>query len=107
MQNKNTRNNSGWFLSLPLELSTNLLMQPVTGYNLQWLPEHLTLSIIAPPTIGYRSSFSKNWFMEVSAGYIPVRAWVSNGSFILKSADKIGLFSADSFNSELKVAYTF
>ena len=105
--NKSTLNNTGWFLSLPLTLSTNLLQQPVAGYNTQWLPSHFNMNIIAPPTIGYRNSLSKNLFWELSAGYIPVRAWFYDGSFILKSADKIGQFSADSFNSELKIAYTF
>jgi len=104
--NKNTSNNSGWFLSMPLTLSTNLLRQPVGDFNTQW-SQKLIINIVAPLTIGYRNSFAKNWFMEVNAGYIPIRAWYYNGSFIMKSASKIGVFSADSFNSELKIAYTF
>jgi len=104
--NKKTRNNSGWFLSVPLTLSTNPYQQPVEGSPSQWLTEGLYINITAPLTIGYRNSFAKNWFLEVNAGYIPLRAWYYDGLFITKSARKIGAFSADSFNSELKIAYT-
>jgi hypothetical protein len=106
-ENKTTLNNSGWFLSLPLMISTNLLSQPVVGGNSGWLPNMFALSIMAPPTIGYRNSFTENWFVEVSAGYIPLRATFYNGSFVFRSAQKVGLFSVDSFHSELKIAYTF
>jgi len=104
--NKSTRNNSGWFLSLPLTISTNLLRQPVDGINTQWFPEQLSISIIAPPTIGYRNSFAENWFIEASLGYIPYWTWWQK-DFTVISAKQIGVFSADSFNSELKIAYTF
>jgi len=106
-ENKSTRNNTGWFLSLPLMFSTNLIQQPVAGSSAGWFPEKFTADIMAPPTIGYRNSFAENWFMEANVGYIPTRVWLRNGEFHMKSATKIGLFSADSFNSELKVAYTF
>lgn len=106
-ENKSTRNNTGWFLSLPLMLSTDLIQQPVAGSSAGWFPEKFTADIMAPPTIGYRNSFAENWFMEANVGYIPTRVWLRNGEFHMKSATKIGLFSADSFNSELKVAYTF
>ena len=106
-ENKSTRNNTGWFLSLPLMLSTNLIQQPVAGSPAGWFPEKFGLEIMAPPTIGYRNSFAENLFIEVSAGYIPVRSSFYNGAFYMRSAKKVGAFSADSFNSELKVAYTF
>ena len=106
-ENKSTRNNTGWFLSLPLMLSTNLIQQPVAGSPAGWFPEKFTVNIMAPPTIGYRNSFAENLFIEVSAGYIPVRSSFYNGAFYMRSAKKVGAFSADSFNSELKVAYTF
>ncbi|MEA4850921.1 MAG: hypothetical protein VB126_05635 [Paludibacter sp.] len=106
-ENKSTRNNTGWFLSLPLMLSTNLIQQPVPGSPAGWFPEKFTVNIMAPPTIGYRNSFAENLFVEVSAGYIPVRSSFYNGAFYMRSAKKVGAFSADSFNSELKVAYTF
>ena len=106
-ENKSTRNNTGWFLSLPLMLSTNLIQQPVAGSPAGWFPEKFTADIMAPPTIGYRNSFAENLFIEVSAGYIPVRSSFYNGAFYMRSAKKVGAFSADSFNSELKVAYTF
>jgi len=106
-ENKSTRNNTGWFLSLPLMLSTNLFQQPVVSNISGWFPEKFTVNIMAPPTIGYRNSFAENLFIEVSAGYIPVRSSFYNGAFYMRSAKKVGAFSADSFNSELKVAYTF
>lgn len=106
-ENKSTRNNTGWFLSLPLIFSTNLLQQPVPGSPAGWFPEKFTVNIMAPPTIGYRNSFAENLFIEVSAGYIPVRSSFYNGAFYMRSAKKVGAFSTDSFNSELKVAYTF
>ena len=106
-ENKSTRNNTGWFLSLPLMFSTNLIQQPVAGSSAGWFPEKFTADIMAPPTIGYRNSFAENLFIEVSAGYIPVRSSFYNGAFYMRSAKKVGAFSADSFNSELKVAYTF
>ena len=106
-ENKSTRNNTGWFLSLPLMFSTNLIQQPVAGSSAGWFPEKFTVNIMAPPTIGYRNSFAENLFIEVSAGYIPVRSSFYNGAFYMRSAKKVGAFSADSFNSELKVAYTF
>ena len=106
-ENKSTRNNTGWFLSLPLMLSTKLMHQPVAGSPAGWFPEKSGLEIMAPPTIGYRNSFAENLFIEVSAGYIPVRSSFYNGAFYMRSAKKVGAFSADSFNSELKVAYTF
>ena len=106
-ENKSTRNNTGWFLSLPLMFSTNLIQQPVAGSPAGWFPEKFTVNIMAPPTIGYRNSFAENLFIEVSAGYIPVRSSFYNGAFYMRSAKKVGAFSADSFNSELKVAYTF
>ena len=106
-ENKTTLNNSGWFLSLPLMISTNILSQPVEGGNAGWLPNKFALSIMAPPTIGYRKSFTENCFVEISAGYIPLRATFYNGSFTFRSANKVGLFSVDSFHSELKIAYTF
>ena len=106
-ENKSTRNNTGWFLSLPLMLSTNLIQQPVVSSISGWFPEKFTVNIMAPPTIGYRNSFAENLFIEVSAGYIPVRSSFYNGAFYMRSAKKVGAFSADSFNSELKVAYTF
>ena len=106
-ENKSTRNNTGWFLSLPLMLSTNLFQQPVVSSISGWFPEKFTVNIMAPPTIGYRNSFAENLFIEVSAGYIPVRSSFYNGAFYMRSAKKVGAFSADSFNSELKVAYTF
>jgi hypothetical protein len=106
-ENKSTRNNTGWFLSLPLMLSTDLIQQPVAGSPAGWFPEKFGLEIMAPPTIGYRNSFAENLFIEVSAGYIPVRSSFYNGAFYMRSAKKVGAFSADSFNSELKVAYTF
>lgn len=105
--NKNTRNNTGWFLSVPLTLSAKLLSQPALGYSNQWVPEKLSLDVITPLTIGYRYAFHKNFFIEADAGYVPFRVWITNGSSYLKSAGKIGLFSADSFNSELKIAYVF
>ncbi|MHB9140808.1 MAG: hypothetical protein ACYC25_02915, partial [Paludibacter sp.] len=73
--NKSTLNNSGWFLSVPLTLSTNLLNQPFGLNYPQWVPEHFIINIIAPPTIGFRNSISKKCFWEISAGYIPLRAW--------------------------------
>ena len=106
-ENKSTRNNTGWFLSLPLMFSTNLIQQPVAGSSAGWFPEKFTVNIMAHPTIGYRNSFAENLFIEVSAGYIPVRSSFYNGAFYMRSAKKVGAFSADSFNSELKVAYTF
>ena len=106
-ENKSTRNNTGWFLSLPLMFSTDLIQQPVAGSPAGWFPEKFTVNIMAPPTIGYRNSFAENLFIEVSAGYIPVRSSFYNGAFYMRSAKKVGAFSADSFNSELKVAYTF
>lgn len=106
IHNKSTRNNSGWFLSLPLTLSTDLLRQPVAVINAHWVPEQFVVSIMAPPTIGYRNSFAKNFFFEINVGYIPYRAWWQNG-LTITSAKQIGVFSADSFNSELKIAYTF
>lgn len=106
-ENKSTRNNTGWFLSLPLMLSTNLFQQPVVSSISGWFPEKFTVNIMAPPTIGYRNSFAENLFIEVSAGYIPVRSSFYNGAFYMRSAKKVGAFSADSFNSELKIAYTF
>ena len=106
-ENKSTRNNTGWFLSLPLMFSTDLIQQPVAGSPAGWFPEKFGLEIMAPPTIGYRNSFAENLFIEVSAGYIPVRSSFYNGAFYMRSAKKVGAFSADSFNSELKVAYTF
>ena len=106
-ENKSTRNNTGWFLSLPIMFSTDLIQQPVAGSPAGWFPEKFGLEIMAPPTIGYRNSFAENLFIEVSAGYIPVRSSFYNGAFYMRSAKKVGAFSADSFNSELKVAYTF
>ena len=106
-ENKSTRNNTDWFLSLPLMFSTDLIQQPVAGSPAGWFPEKFTVNIMAPPTIGYRNSFAENLFIEVSAGYIPVRSSFYNGAFYMRSAKKVGAFSADSFNSELKVAYTF
>jgi len=106
MGNMNTRNNSAWFLSLPLSISTNIMNQtPNGGY--QWITDNFNMSIISPLTIGFRNAFSKSCFIEASIGYIPLRAWFYNGNFLVKSADKIGLLSADSFNSEIKFGYTF
>lgn len=105
IHNKSIQKNTGWFLSTPIIITTDLLQQPVSGINSQWIPEYLNMNIITPPTLGYRKSIGKYCFMEISAGYIPFRAWYYNGSFTLKSANKIGAFSADSFNSELKIAY--
>jgi len=104
--NKNTRNNSGWFLSMPLTLSNTFLRQPVVGGNPKWLQKFVPF-ITVPLTIGYRNSFSKNWFMEVNAGYIPMRAWYYNGSFGMNTVSKYSIFSGDRFNSELKIAYIF
>lgn len=106
-QHKDLRNNSGWYFSLPLTCSATILHEPVTGITSSWIPERLVMKLIAPPTIGYRNSFADNWFFEFSMGYIPYHLWFSEGAFTGKAANKIGLFSADSFNSEVKIALTF
>lgn len=105
--NKSVENNTGWYISLPLTLTTNILTQALNGDNNQWITQKLIIGLIAPPTLGYRNAFAKKWFLEANVGYIPTRLWFQGGSFQMKSAAKIGLFSADSFNSELKIAYTF
>lgn len=105
--NRSIYNNSGLYLSLPVLFSTDLLKQPLQNTNTNWSPKHPVIDIITPPTLGYRKSVGKHWLIEASIGYIPFRFAIAEGTLFVNSAKKIGILSADSFNSELKAAYTF
>lgn len=106
MNNKNIQKNSAWFLALPLTVSTNLIRQTADNTIIN-LTDELKTTITTPLTIGFRNAINKKLFFEVSIGYQPYYAWIYNQHFVLKTANKIGLFSADSFNSEIKIGYTF
>lgn len=101
--NKTIEDNSGWYMSLPVCFTTNLLQQP--AFNGGWTPDAMNILIKPMPTIGYRRSFQKHWFYELNLSYIPVRFYFYKGSFFSISSGQIGSLSADSFHSEIKVAY--
>jgi hypothetical protein len=100
-------NNTGWYLSLPLSVKTMLLHEPVNNLRKSWLPDGLNVNITAVPTIGYRNSFENRWLFEVNLGYIPYHIDFNGKQFFTNSARRIGYLSADSFNSEVKIAFTF
>jgi hypothetical protein len=105
--NQSVANNAGWFLSLPFTFTGDILYQPVYKNDDRWLADKLWLKLVSPPTLGYRSPLGKRLFLEASAGYIPIRLWYFDGEFLWRTASKIGAFSSDSFNFNIKVAYTF
>lgn len=109
--NKSTRYNTGWYLSIPLLVTSNILTQG-TG-----LPNTFGIKVITPPTIGYRNSFAKNWFLEANIGIIPATLIFENMpkglgfepglKTQLRTLKSNNIFSAGSYNSELKISYVF
>ncbi len=59
LKGRNVKLNSGWFLGLPLELNTNTLFADSSN---------LKLNLQLTPVLGYRTAFSRNFFMEASMG---------------------------------------
>ena len=60
--------NSGWYLSFPFLVQTNLLHTPEPVLDEGWFPNYLYGSLTLTPTLGFRQAISKNWFLESSIG---------------------------------------
>lgn len=106
MNNKSTYNNSGWFLSFPLKISSGLFYS-----DRLWHPRGITLNVIMPPTIGYRNAFHRNLFFEACLGYFPgvLRYHTYEGVGFLwdSNSSGSGSFSISNFDAGIKIAYTF
>jgi len=61
--------NSGWYLSFPFLVQTNLLHTPEPVLNEGWFPNYLYGSLTLTPTLGFRQAISKNFFLESSIGF--------------------------------------
>ena len=105
--NKSILNNTGWFVSIPFTMNMTLLNEPLLGHNNSWTPEPYVLYASLPLGIGYRKAFSDHWMVEGTISQSFFRSYYYDGHFELRSINRIGLFSDEGLNSELKVAYTF
>ena len=75
--------NSGIFLSFPFSIQTTILHSPEPIVNLGWFPNWFYGYASIIPTLGYRQSISKNWFLEGSFGLgtnfiFSINSWTHN-----------------------------
>lgn len=82
--------NSGWFLSLPLELSllqAFMICGPTIYYNKnsKWISEHFSLLYSLGISTGYRHALSNHWFLEGSMELQASGDWNKYGQNIYKS----------------------
>jgi len=77
------RLNSGWYLSFPLTIRTNILQTPEPLLNQGWFPKYLSGSLILTPTLGYKQAISDRFFFESSLGLGVISTFGTNsyGSF--------------------------
>lgn len=106
IEDKSIENNSGWFLSLPIVLSSNIVQyHEIKQSSLYKVNFNFTVAI--GPNIGYRSSLSENWFFEASLGYTPINFRYNDTDIygLLRSRLPSEILTLDSYRSELKIAY--
>jgi len=74
--------NSGWFLSLPMEISLPLrtMISTPTLYDHQstkWLSDYFNLFYSCGISVGYRHAFSDKWFLESSIEMQAMGDWAN------------------------------
>lgn len=108
--NKRLDNNSGWFYSFPLTISTLLYEQLLMEGSVR--PSFL-MNVTLPVTVGYRAAFSRRMFFEAKIGYFPLSLTLFKyNDYHDRIQFRFGhkgrsAASIDNFKSELKIAYTF
>jgi len=106
VEDKSTENNSGWYLSLPIALQSNIVQcRELEQDNL--FKENYNFIVAIGPNIGYRKSLSGNWFLEASFGYTPINYRFNDTDFygfrrIRLASDMLNI---DSYSTKLKIAY--
>ncbi|MHB9142973.1 MAG: hypothetical protein ACYC25_13960 [Paludibacter sp.] len=98
--------NSGWYLSFPILFRATLLNTPEPLLKQGWTPNYFQGRATLTPTIGYRQSISKRWFLEGSVG-LGVQA--DYGIFIYPTNVSRFYILSPNINPhcEIKAAYTF
>jgi hypothetical protein len=98
--------NSGWYLSFPTLFQTTLLNTPEPLLKQGWIPTYFQAKAAFTPTIGYRKSISKRWFLEGSFG---LGVQVNFGIYNYSDNSKRFYFLSPNINPhcEIKAAYTF
>lgn len=106
VEDKSTENNSGWYLSLPIALQSNIVQyRELEQDNL--FKEKYNFIVAIGPNIGYRKSLSGNWFLEASFGYTPIhyRFNDTNAYGFRRSRLASDMLNIDSYSTKLKIAY--
>lgn len=100
----NTKLNSGWFLSLPLSVSTNLINTYKPDIYNGLLSYKTLCSYGVTSVVGYRQAISKQWFLEGNCQLIKVSSQLTS----MNNTLYIGrLWITPLPSISFKAAYTF
>lgn len=96
--------NAGWFLGIPIRLSSTLLHQPDGVHTRQWFIDTFSCNLSPALKVGFRQPFGKHCFFESALACQPLSVFFTVGSapYIAMNDNLPSILSL-----ELKVAYVF